>query len=96
MSTGSAVKVGIIDVGVTLDHPAFGGTATTGADFVDGDSVAILRIRFGITRYSQRGTATSAIWNVPYFACRTTLAPISISFFGNAAGRWHCWRNKPE
>jgi hypothetical protein len=32
---------------------------------------------------SCRGIATSAIWNVTYWACRTTLAPILISFSRN-------------
>ena len=33
-----------------------------------------------ISANSRRGIATSAIWNVTYRPCRTTLAPILISF----------------
>ena len=47
------------------------------------DSAASRLIRSRIARYppaADRGTATSAIWKVTYLACRTTLAPILISF----------------
>ena len=41
---------------------------------------------------SSRGTATSAIWNVTYPACRTTLAPILISFSGSVLPLIHRFR----
>jgi len=44
------------------------------------DSAASRLIRSRIARYSRHETATSAIWNVTYLVCRTTLAPILISF----------------
>ena len=44
------------------------------------DSAASRLIRSRIARYSRHETATSAIWNVTYLACRTTLAPILINF----------------
>jgi hypothetical protein len=37
-------------------------------------------MRSRIAANNSRGTATSAIWNVAYLACRTTLAAIFISF----------------
>ncbi len=37
ISTGTAVKVGVIDVGVDLAHPALSGTAVSGFDYVDND-----------------------------------------------------------
>lgn len=33
-----------------------------------------------IAANNRRGTATSANWNVTYFACRTTFAPVFTSF----------------
>ena len=36
-----------------------------------------------IAANNSRGTATSASWNVTYFECRTTLAPILMSFSRN-------------
>ncbi len=38
------------------------------------------RMRSRIAANKSRGTATSTIWNITYFACRTTFAPILISF----------------
>ena len=37
-------------------------------------------MRSRIAANNSRGTATSAIWNVTYLKCRTTFAPILISF----------------
>ncbi len=37
-------------------------------------------IRPRMAANSSRGTATSATWNITYRACRTTLAPILMSF----------------
>ena len=36
ISTGAGVRVGVIDVGVSLSHPALGGQTVSGVDYVDG------------------------------------------------------------
>jgi subtilisin family serine protease len=36
ISTGANVRVGVIDVGVSLSHPALGNTTMTGFDYIDG------------------------------------------------------------
>ncbi|MEE8577066.1 MAG: S8 family serine peptidase, partial [candidate division Zixibacteria bacterium] len=41
VSTGTGVKVAVIDVGVELNHPMFSGMTVSGADYVDGDAVAM-------------------------------------------------------
>ncbi len=40
ISTGGSVTVGVIDVGINLDHPEMTAIAASGYDFVDADSIA--------------------------------------------------------
>ena len=45
-----------------------------------GGGIANLAMRSRIAANNRRGTATSANWNVTYFECRVTFAPIFTSF----------------
>ena len=45
-----------------------------------GGGIANRVILSRIAANSRRGTATSTNWNVTYFACRTTFAPVFTSF----------------
>ena len=47
---------------------------------IRGGGIANHAMRFRIAANNRRGTATSANWNVTYFECRITFAPIFTSF----------------